>query len=131
MKSFRFPGNKRPEEKSIKTRIRFNGAARCRYKKQRQVKEQAEKTQDLSTAAGSKSDEQRGCAEVGTQKCTKSEHNTPSPSENCRGQKPKIFDRGSYIQPTKEIIRMILVPKDYLDSKLGDEVGTSSKLIRE
>jgi len=70
--------------------------------------------------------------EAGVIKRTRSEHNTPSATEDRRGQRPKISDQRSYVQTIRGIIRMTLVPKDYPDRKLGDdEVRASRKQIRE
>jgi len=110
-------------------RIRFSGAARRRYKKQRQEGEQAEKAQGLPPAAGLCLTDKGGNAEVGAQKRTKPEHNTLSPSAET-DKRLKIIDGGTYAQ-TKGIIRMALVPEGYPDRKLGDgEVGETRKLIR-
>jgi len=59
-------------------------------------------------------------------------HNTPSPSEDRQGKKPKVIhDQGSYAQATKGLIRMALVLEGYPDKKLGaEEVGEVRRLVR-
>lgn len=64
-------------------------------------------------------------------KRSKPEHNTPSPSEERQGKKPKISDRGSYAQATKGLVRLALVLEGYPDRKLGaSEVVLIRKLIK-
>jgi len=129
-------GSERPEgittaESGLKkTRVRYSGAARRRYQKQRE-KEKAEKALASSPAADPLLTGRGGGAGAGAPKRVRPEHSTPSPSENRQSKKPKVSDQGSYAQAIKGLIRMALVPEGYPDKKLGaDGVGEIRRLVR-
>jgi len=127
-----FLGSEWPEEESTaksgpsKTRICFNGTARRHYKKQWQEEEQTEKVQSLSTAESDLTGKSV-CAKIGAKKCIRPELNIPNPSEDRRGKRPKISDRGPRRQRKSSgwfsFRRAILIEGD-------DEVGISRKLIK-
>jgi len=129
-------GSERPEGTTTaesglkKTRVRYSGAARRRYQKQRE-KERAEKAQTSSPAVDALLTDRGGSAGAGTPKRVRPEHNTPSPSENRQSKKPKVQDQGSYAQAIKGLTRIALVLEGYPDKKLGaDGVGEIRRLIR-
>ncbi|KYN02056.1 hypothetical protein ALC62_07125 [Cyphomyrmex costatus] len=91
-------GSEQPEENIAasaglpKTRIRYSGAARLRYNKE---KVRAEKAISPSSTNTPTPPGGGGGAAVGTQKRARPVHQTPSPTEYRPGKRPKVTDQGS------------------------------------
>ncbi|KYM93748.1 hypothetical protein ALC62_15651 [Cyphomyrmex costatus] len=122
-------GSEQPEENKAasaglpKTRIRYSGAARRRYNKEKARAEKAISPSPTNTPTppGGESG-----AAVGTQKRARPVHQTPSPTEYRPGKRPKVTDQGSYA------IWMAFVPEGYPEKKLGSsEGGEIRRLVRK
>ena len=137
-------GSERPEESSEagasssgappKTRVRYSGAARRRYKKQMQIQAEGAVTATNTTPPGTVSDPEAkgGSGQVRTEKRPRPEPtSTPSPSNRQPDKRPRVNDQRTFAQAAKGIIRLAVVTDGYPDKKLGDgEVSGIRKLIR-
>ncbi|KYM97062.1 hypothetical protein ALC62_12263 [Cyphomyrmex costatus] len=128
-------GSEQPEENKAasaglpKTRIRYSGATRRRYNKEKARAEKAISPSPTNTPTPPGGE---GGAAVGTQKRARPVHQTPSPTEYRPGKRPKVTDQGSYARTTKGMIRMAFVPEGYPEKKLGSsEGGEIRRLVRK
>lgn len=114
-----------------KTRVRYSGAARRRYKKLQREKQTTEiQTSSIEIVpnfmAGG------GETPTVTPKRVWPELSTPSPTDTHQNKRPKISDQGSYVQAIKSIVKLALTLEDYPDKKLAvEECNIIRKLIRE
>lgn len=137
-------GSELPEESSAagasstgahpKTRVRYSGAARRRYKKQMQQQEvgKVNATKSTPPEAASASEGIGGSEQARTVKRPRSEPaSTPSPSQKHTDKRPRIKDQGTFAQATRGIIRLAVAADGFPDKKLGDgEAAEIRKLIR-
>lgn len=137
-------GSERPEESTVagassteacpKTRVRYSGAARRRYKKQMQLQREGEVATAKSTPseAVSAPEGTGGSGPARTAKRPRPEPtNTPSPPLKQPDKRPRLKDQGTFAQITRGIIRLAVVVDGFSDKKLGDgEAAEIRKLIR-
>jgi len=126
--------SERPEEcnsGALKTRVRYSGAARRRYKKQLQKEGGATKAQIPPAEADSSPGPSSGGAPTVALKRARPGNNTPSPIDTRQGKRPKINDQASYAQATKGLVKLALILEGFPDKKLGTaDCGLIRKMIR-
>jgi len=108
-------GSERPEECNSgavlpedhpKTRVRYSGAARRRYKKQLQREREATKAQIPLAEADSSPGPSSGVVSIVALKRARPGNNTPSPIDTCQSKRPKINNQGPYAQANKGLVRL-------------------------
>lgn len=117
-----------PTKDPPKTRVRYSGAARRRYKK---LLKEGGVASPASPPSLSKPTEGGRDAPTRADKRSRPEQTTPGSADR-QGKKPKVTDQGSYAQAARGTIKLAIIPDNYPEIKLGaEDVALIRKLIRK